>query len=71
MSRHFWDMLLVPEPRPLIQKNLSLNRDYDRYPYIKALKRKGFMNHCSTFTRTPAAPPFPEKLKQKHLNPKA
>ena len=32
----------------MINKPPPLNRDYDRDPNIKALKRRGFLNHGST-----------------------
>ena len=35
-------------PRPLINKPPPPNRDYIRDPNIKALKRKGFINHGFT-----------------------
>ena len=34
--------------RPLINKPPPLSRDYNRDPYIKALKRRGFIDHGST-----------------------
>ena len=36
------------QPRPLINKPPSLNRDYSRDPNTKAVKRRGFTNHGST-----------------------
>ena len=40
-----------PKPycRPLINKPAALDRDYNRDPNIKALKRRGSINHGSTF----------------------
>ena len=35
-------------PNPLINNHLPLFRDYDWDPDIKALKRRGFVNHGST-----------------------
>ena len=32
----------------MINKPPPLKRDYSRDPYIKALKRRGFINHGST-----------------------
>ena len=34
--------------RPLISKPPPLNREHNRDPNIKALKRRGFINHGST-----------------------
>ena len=34
--------------RPLVNKPPPLNRDYNRDPYIKAFKGRGFINHGST-----------------------
>ena len=36
-----------PNPRPMIDNPPPLNRDYNRDPSIKALKRRGFINHGS------------------------
>ena len=36
------------QPRPVINKPPPLNKDYHRDPNIKALERKGFINHGST-----------------------
>ena len=36
----------------MINKPPPLKRDYNRDPYIKALKRRGFINHGSTLVRT-------------------
>ena len=36
----------------MINELPPLNRDYDRDPNIKALRRKGFLNHGSTLVGT-------------------
>ena len=41
--------LYSPIPRTPIDKPPPRNRDYSRDPNIKALKRRGFNNHGSTF----------------------
>ena len=37
----------------MINKPPPLNRDYNRDPHIKALKRREFINHGSTLTLNP------------------
>ena len=42
-----------PKPKPVINKPPSLNRDYNRDPNIRALQRRGFMNHGSPLAPKP------------------
>ena len=54
---------LNPDPftkvtQTLINRPPPLNRDCNRDPYIKALKRRGFINHGSTLFRS-SPQPFP------------
>ena len=41
-------LFFATQPKPVINKPPPLNRDYNRDPNIKALKRRGFINHGST-----------------------
>ena len=49
--------------RLLINKPLPLNGDYSKDPNIKALKRRGFINHGSTLRALCVANPWPQALK--------
>ena len=37
--------------RPMIHNPPPLNGDYNKDPNMKALKRRGFINHGSTFSK--------------------
>ena len=41
-------VLEVAQPKPVMNKPPPLNRDYNRDPNIKALKKRGFINHGSS-----------------------
>ena len=43
-----FDVRFEWQPRPLINKPPPSNRDYNRNPNIKALRKRGFINHGST-----------------------